>query len=237
MRGFCILAWVPQQTIEEYHLETCWEEESLRGFPRPGRRTILTWTVIAVGFAAVTTLAAWASPRVTDTTRVIRLSGHNIKKLPPFRVAAPSTLSWTNSGPIFQIWSHDGYCFDGAVASQAHRGTTYLPAGRYDQLRVSALGNWTITIRTGVEKIPTPIRFTGSGGKELPPFRLRSGKTMYWTNSGALFQTFSSGPTIKGIISSPAHRGSKRLPAGRYRLYVNAAAPEGPMGTWTIVIR
>jgi hypothetical protein len=209
----------------------------VRGFPRAGHRTILTGTVIALGFAALTTLAASASSHVTDATGVIRLSGHNIKRLPPFRVAAPSTMSWTNSGSIFQISSHGGYCTDGAVTSQAHRGTTYLPAGRYDQLRVSALGDWTITIRTGVEKTAAPIRFTGSGGRDLPPFRLRSGKTMYWTNSGTLFQTFSSGPTSKGTVSSQQHRGSKRLPAGHYRLYVNAAAPEGPMGTWTIVIR
>ena len=145
-------------------------------------------------------------------------------------------MSWTNSGSVFQISSNGGYCIDGAVSSQAHRGTTYIPAGRYDQLRVSALGDWTITIRAGVEGVGTPIRFTGSGGKALQPFRLRTGKTMYWTNTGTLFQTFPSSAT-KGLISSEDHSGTMHLPAGRYRLYVNAVGPEEPMGSWTIVIR
>jgi hypothetical protein len=206
---------------------------------RPGYRTILAGTVIAFGFAALTTLAASrtvaAPSHVTDTKRVIRFSGHNVKGLPLFRVAAPSTMFWTNSGSVFQISNHDGYCDDGAVTSQAHRGTTYIHPGYY-QLRVRALGDWSIKIRTGVEEVGTPIRFRGSGGKSLPPFRLRAGKTMYWTNTGTRFQTFGD-PTTNGIVSSQDHSGSRHLPAGRYQLYVNASEPEGPMGTWTIAIR
>jgi hypothetical protein len=152
--------------------------------------------------------------------------------LPLFRVAAPSTMFWTNSGPVFQISSHDDYCDDGAVASQAPRGTTYLPAGLY-RLRVRALGHWSIKILTGVEEVGTPIRFKGAGKRALPPFRLRTGKTMYWTNTGTRFQTF--GP-IKGIVSSPDHRGSWHLPPGRYQLYVDSSAPEAPTGTWTITV-
>jgi hypothetical protein len=205
---------------------------------RPGHRTILAGTVIAFGFAALTTLAASrtvaASSHVTDAKRVIRFSGHNVKELPLFRVAAPSTMFWTNSGSFFQISSHDGYCDDGAVTSHAHRGTTYIPPGHY-QLRVRALGDWSIKILTGVEEVSTPIRFRGSGGKALPPFRLRTGKTMYWTNTGTRFQTF--GPTINGIVSSQDQSGSRHLPAGRYQLYVNASEPEAPTGTWTIAIR
>ena len=60
---------------------------------------------------------------------------------------------------------------------------------------------------------------------------------MHWTNTGTIFQTFPAGPTINGIISSEAHRGTTRLPAGRYRLYVGAVAPDEPMGSWTISIR
>ena len=194
-------------------------------------------TVIASGIAALTTLGTGAaSSHVTDATRVIHLTGHGVKTLPLFRVTASSTMFWTNSGSFFQISSSGGYCNDGAVTSQAHQGTSYIPPGRYDQLRVRAIGAWTITIRTGVERVSTPIRFSGSGGKALPPFRLRSSKTMHWSNTGDLFQTFPSG-RIHGIISSQNHSGTTRLPAGRYRLYINTAAPDGPMGRWTISIR
>jgi hypothetical protein len=210
----------------------------MREFLRPGHRIGLTGTVIAFGIAALTTLGTGAaSSHVTDATRVISLKGHGVKALPLLRVAAPSTMFWTNSGSFFQISSSGGYCNDGAVTSAAHRGTTYIPPGRYGELRVRAIGDWTITIRVGVEEVGTPIRFSGSGGKALPPFRLRSSKTMHWINTGTRIQISPAGPTIKGIVSSPNHSGKTRLPAGRYRLYINAAAPEEPMGSWTIIIR
>jgi hypothetical protein len=210
----------------------------MRKFRRPGHRIGLAGTVIAFAIAALTTLGAGAAPsHVSDATRVIRFSGHAVKTLPPFRVPAPSTMTWTNSGSFFQISSNGGYCADGAVTSEAHRGTTYIPPGRYNQLRVRAIGDWTITIRTGVEGVGTPIRFSGSGGKALPPFRLRSAKTMHWTNTGTRFQTFPAGPRLSGIVSSQDDRGTTRLPAGRYRLYIDAAPPEEPMGSWTIIIR
>jgi hypothetical protein len=208
----------------------------MREFPRPKHRTGLMVTVIAFGIAALTTLGTGAaSSHGADATRVFR--GHGVKALPPFRVPAPSTMFWTNSGSFFQISSNGGYCNDGALTSAAHRGTTYIPPGRYVQLRVRAIGDWTITIRTGVEGVGTPIRFSGSGGKALPPFRLRSSKTMHWINTGTRLQIFPAGPTNKGIVSSPDHSGKTRLRAGRYRLYINAAAPEEPMGRWTIIIR
>jgi hypothetical protein len=210
----------------------------MREFRRPGHRIGLTGTVIAFGIAALTTLGTGAaSSHVTDATRVISFRGHGVKALPSFRVAAPSTMFWTNSGSFFQISSSGGYCNDGAVTSAAGRGTTYIPPGRYGQLRVRAIGDWTITIRAGVEGVGTPIRFSGSGGKALPPFRLRRSKTMHWINTGTRFQTFPAGPTINGIVSSPDHSGTTHLPAGRYRLYIDAAAPEAPMGNWTIIIR
>jgi len=59
-------------------------------------------------------------------------------------------------------------------------------------------------------------------------------------NTGSLFQTLPSGPpgsAAKGIVSSEYHRGAVHLPSGRYGLYVNAVAPDEPMGSWTIVIR
>jgi len=206
----------------------------MREFQRPGHRIGLTGTVIAFAIAALTTLGAGAaSSHATDATRVIRFSGHGFKVLPQFRVAVPSTMFWTSSGSFFNI-SCGG---DGAVTSEAHRGTTYIPRGRYDQLRVRAIGDWTITIRTGVEGVGTPIRFSGSGGKALPPFRLRSSKTMHWINTGSRFQIFPGGPATKGFVSSPDHSGKIRLPAGRYLMYISAADPEEPMGSWTIIIR
>jgi hypothetical protein len=203
----------------------------LRG---PGHRVGLTGTVIALAIAAFTTLGAGAaSSHATDATRVVRFSGHGFKVLPQFRVAVRSTMFWTNSGSFFDI----SCATEGAVTSDAHLGTTYLPPGHYDQLRVRAIGDWTITIRTGVEAVGTPIEFSGSGGKALPPFRLRSSKTMHWTNTGTRFQSFPDGPAIKGFVSAPGHSGKIRLPAGRYRLYISAVEPEEPMGTWTISIR
>jgi hypothetical protein len=160
-----------------------------------------------------------------------------VKSLPHFRVRSPSTLFWTNSGSFFQISSFGGYCDEGAVTSEGKRGTTYLAPGRYNALRVRAIGKWTITIRRGVERLGKPITFSGSGQRALPPFRLRSGKTMYWTNTGTVFQTHSTSPKGEGAISSPEHNGRTHLRAGRYRLFVNATEPEQPSGTWTIVIR
>lgn len=54
-------------------------------------------------------------------------------------------MYWTNTGSIFQTLP-SGLTVNGMVNSQAHRGTTWLPAGRY-QLQVNAMGNWTITIK------------------------------------------------------------------------------------------
>jgi hypothetical protein len=139
----------------------------MRELRRPGHRVGLIGTVIAFAIAALTTLGTGAaSSHGAIATRVF--SGHGVKALPAFRVPAPSTMFWTNSGSFFQISSDGGYCNDGAVTSAAHRGTTYIPSGRYVQLRVRAIGNWTITIRTGVQGVGTPIRFSGSGTSTLP---------------------------------------------------------------------
>jgi hypothetical protein len=165
----------------------------------------------------------------TGAGQVLRFSGNGGKTIAPFRVLRPSTMYWRNSGVIFQIFN-SGATTNGTVDSQAHRGTSFIPAGRY-RLQVNAVGSWTMTIRTGVEPLGNPIRFRGNGGKALPSFRLSSGKTMYWTNTGALFQTFPAGATLNGMVNSQGHRGTTHLPAGPYQLYVNAA------GSWSITIR
>ena len=209
----------------------------MREIRRAGRRLGYRGMLVVFGIATVTLLAA-SGTGSAHATRVIQFKGHGGKALPQFRVSGPSTMFWTSSGSFFQITSHGGYCYDGAITSEAHRGTSYIPAGRYQQLRVAAVGNWTITIRTGVERVGNPIAFSGSGQTALPPFRIRAAKTMYWTNTGTVFQTFpATSQSRDGIISSQRHRGTTRLSPGRYRLFVNAVGPEEPTGSWRIVIR
>jgi hypothetical protein len=191
---------------------------------------------LAFGIATVTILVT-AGSGSAHSDAVMSFKGNGGKALPQFRVTKPSTMFWTNSGSFFQISSYGGYCTDGTVTSEAHRGTTYLPPGRYQALDVRAIGAWTITVRAGVEPVSTPITFSGSGARGLPPFRLRSGKTMYWTNTGTIFQTYPADSKSAGVVSSQQHRGKIRLPAGRYRLFVNAATPDEPTGSWRIIVR
>ena len=194
-------------------------------------------TAIGFGIAVVAATLVASGSASSDANRVIQFKGRGVKALPVFRVAGPSTLVWTNSGPFFQISSYADYCYDGAVTSEAHQGTAYLPPGRHASLRVRAIGAWTVTIRAGVEKLTTPITFSGSGQRMLPPFRLRTGKNMYWTNTGDRFQTIPAGPRQNGAVSSGRHRGSTHLRPGRYHLVVDAVDLEGPIGSWSIVIR
>jgi hypothetical protein len=208
----------------------------VRTIRRATRRFDYLRTLVAFAIAAATILVA-SGAGSAGTARVIQLKGHAGKALPQFRVVAPSTMFWTNSGSYFQISSGGGYCYDGAVTSEAHQGTSYIPPGRYRELRVAAIGDWTITIRPGVERVRNPITFSGTGQMALPPFRIRASKTMYWTNTGTVFQTYPANHTIAGTVSSQYHRGKTRLPAGRYRFFVNATAPEEPTGRWTIVFR
>jgi hypothetical protein len=182
---------------------------------------------VAVGTAPTASTKERQGQRAA--AKVIRFSGNGGKTLPPFRITTNSTMYWTNSGQIFQIFNA-GASNSGTINSAARRGTSFIPPGRY-RLQVNALGSWTITIRPGVERLSNPIRFKGNGSKALPPFRLNRGKTMYWTNTGQIFQTFNSGLTVNGNVNSQARRGSTYLPAGRYALFVNA------LGEWTIIIR
>jgi hypothetical protein len=193
------------------------------------------WTAIGVGIAAVAASLAASGSAGSDGTRVFK--GRSVKALPTFRVAEPSTLIWTNSGSFFQISVAGDYCYDGAVTSGASQGATYVPPGLYHGLRVRAIGTWTITIRPGVERLSTPLAFSGSGERGLPPFRLTSGKTMYWTNTGDRFQTIPIGPRHDGVVSSGLHRGKTHLRAGHHRLVVDAVTQDGPLGSWRIVIR
>ena len=201
---------------------------------RDARRFGSMVVLLAFGFAVVMLVASGAGS--AHGARVLVFRGHGATSLPNFSIRSGSTMSWANSGSFFQISSHGGYCNDGAVASQAHRGTSYIPPGRYSDMSVAAIGDWTITVRQGVEKLSNPLAFSGAGEKALPPFRLRNARTMYWTNTGTNFQVYS-GRQDAGNVGDGYPRGKTRLPAGRYQLFVNATAPEQPDGRWRIVIR
>ena len=191
---------------------------------------------IGVGIAVMAATLVTSGSASPDA-RMIRFQGHGVRALPTFRVDGPSTLIWTHSGSFFQISSSGDYCYDGAVTSDADHGATSIPAGLYNNLRVRAVGAWAVTIRAGAERVGSPIRFSGSGERQLPPFRLLSGQTMYWTNTGDRFQSIPLGPNRSGVVSSGSHRGQTHLRAGRYRLVVDAVVPDEPIGNWTISIR
>jgi hypothetical protein len=70
--------------------------------------------------------------------------------------------------------------------------------------------------------------FSGNGSRSLPPFRVSTPSTMFWRNTGDIFQTFPKGASSNGGVNSQAHSGTTYMPSGTYRLTVNA------IGSWTI---
>lgn len=187
------------------------------------------------GLAGIFTVAAMLSAVASGAADNARaaggpvFSGNGGRALPPFRVAAPSTLRWTNSGAIFQLFPKG--LGSGSVNSQARSGATYLKPGRY-RLDVNAIGSWTIRVVRGIER-PRPlggglIGFRGNGGRDLPPFTTRRGTNLVWTNSGSIFQIFPANFAGGGAVNSQARRGRSFMDAGRHQLTVNA------IGSWTI---
>jgi hypothetical protein len=76
--------------------------------------------------------------------RVLRFSGNGQSTLPQFGTNG-ATLSWTCDGPLFIVYDH--YPSGRVVlSSQGASGSTVIDAGRYE-LMVSAVGNWTMTIK------------------------------------------------------------------------------------------
>ena len=71
------------------------------------------------------------------------------------------------------------------------------------------------------------IGFHGNGGKSLPPFRIRTASTLFWTSGGSLFQLFASGLS-GGNVNSQARRGWTYLAPARYQYEVNT------IGNWAI---
>jgi hypothetical protein len=74
---------------------------------------------------------------------VMRFSGNGIKSLGTIRLARRSVLTWTNDGPLFQIFANNSI----PVNAQEPSGTTVLGAGTWAHFQVNAVGNWKISIR------------------------------------------------------------------------------------------
>jgi hypothetical protein len=106
----------------------------------------LAATLVAAAFTCVLVLPGIASARPGSAQGCGALrsfSGDGGKSLGTLSFPRDSTLSWTNSGAIFQILSSE----DVPVNSQAHRGTTVLESGTYKHFQVNAMGSWTISIK------------------------------------------------------------------------------------------
>jgi hypothetical protein len=186
--------------------------------------------VLMLTLAALLAPAAGAHTEAGTRANGPSFSGNGGRNLPPFRVSVASTLFWSSNGAIFQTFS-SGLSGYGNVNSQAHRGWTYLPAGRY-QLQVNAIGNWTIRVNAGTVRPVSLggglIGYHGNGGTALPPFTTRHGGNLVWASSGEIFQVFAKEYAGGGDVNSQAHKGSSYLNAGRHTLTVNAT------GSWTL---
>jgi hypothetical protein len=209
-------------------------EDSVRGTmpARVGGRLACGVALVAILLATVSAAAAPAeSGHVSGATgRIFR--GNGGETLPPFSVSGGSTLFWTNNGGIFQIFPA-GCSQHGSVNSQASKGWTYMPHGRYT-LQINAVGTWSINIVAGVVR-PTrlssgSLSYSGNGGMELPAFRIPRAEQLYWQAKGSIFQIFSAGYTGANV-NSQAHKGSTYVSAGVEQLQINTT------GAWVIAWR
>ena len=69
-------------------------------------------------------------------------------------------------------------------------------------------------------------RFSGNGGKTLPPITIDEPSTLKWTNDGGIFQLFDGGFNVS--VNSQGRSGETYIDPGTYKFDVNA------MGNWTI---
>ena len=148
------------------------------------------------------------------------------KNLGTLTFARDSTLSWTNDGAVFQIFSTEGV----PVNSQAHRGTTVIDKGSVHKFQVNAIGNWRLTFTPRCSgAAASSSTFSGNGGKSLGTLHIAKESVLTWTNTGGIFQIFSDEDVP---ANSQAHRGTTVLDAGTYHHFqVNA------IGNWTISIK
>ncbi len=91
------------------------------------------------------TAATAPVPAVPSGTVTQSFSGNGGKRLGTITVANDSTVEWQNDGAIFQTFDRD---FAIGINSQATSGSSDLPAGTYYDVRINAIGNWTIDITT-----------------------------------------------------------------------------------------
>ena len=193
------------------------------------RGRLLRGVVLAILLAILSTAGASAvrTRASSETERIFR--GNGGETLPPFSVSSTSTLFWTNNGGIFQIFPA-GNSVHGSVNSQASKGWTYMPRGRYT-LQINAVGSWTLKIVAGTVR-PTRLSggwlsYSGNGGMELPAFRIPRAEQLYWQSRGSIFQIFSAGYTGANV-NSQAHKGSTYVTAGVEQLQINTT------GAWAI---
>ena len=176
--------------------------------------------------SASPTCRALAQSDTTQACGAVRtFSGNGGKSLGTLKFARDSTLLWTNSGAIFQIFTSD----DVSVNSQAHRGTTVIDRGTLHHFQINAIGAWKLKFTPRCTAMTNGSKFAGNGGKNLGTIRIAKTSVLTWTNTGAIFQIFSS----DGVpVNSQAHRGTTVLDPGTYSHFqVNA------IGDWTISIK
>ena len=123
-------------------LAACSSEEEAAA-PEDRRPPTATTTV-----TVTETVARPAAPPSTGSTNggapatSLAFRGNGDRRLPPLRVRrGGTTLSWTNSGEVFSLFSEEGTLVD----SVAGEGETYLQAGVH-RLDVVASGSWLIRI-------------------------------------------------------------------------------------------
>jgi hypothetical protein len=185
-----------------------------------------------VVFGAAIVLVALPSAGIAHSTNSVscgavkHVSGNGGKSLGSLAFPHDSTLTWTNDGAIFQIFSSASVL----VNSHAHRGAAVIDKGVQHDFQINAVGNWHLTFTPRcAPATAAPSRFSGNGGKGLGTIRLSRQSVLSWTNDGPLFQIFANG----GVpVNSQAHRGTTVLDAGSYTHFqVNA------VGNWTISIK
>jgi FlaG/FlaF family flagellin (archaellin) len=188
---------------------------------------------VASSLAALALACVLALPGVADARShradgcgaVRSFSGNGGKNLGTLAFPRDATLHWTNSGQIFQIFATE----DLPVNSQAHRGTTVIGHGTLHHFQVNAIGDWKITLTPRCATTTSGSKFTGNGGKNLGTIHVAKTSVLTWTNSGDIFQIFSSSDVP---VNSQAHRGTTVLEPGTYSHFqVNA------IGSWTISIK
>ena len=100
-----------------------------------------------ISLGAMVAAMSWVAVAGATTDAVIVLRGVDSQSLPPFTLKSAADVSWACSGCAqsnFIFSSAESYANVNAL-NHTH-GTSYLDAGHYTQVEVSASGAWTIVI-------------------------------------------------------------------------------------------